>query len=230
MATCLDVVTDALQEIGVYAPGEVPSGADAEFARGKLNRILGTFNAQKLWAYASVIASYDLVASTQSRTIGPTGNYVVTPRPVRILNANLVNGSTRTPIEVRDSAWWMNITNRSITGLPTHLYYETSNPNGTLYFWPIPDSSSYDVELETRVVLSELASLATTFTFPPGYQEALTLSLAEGLCAPFGRPLDAKLAEDARRARAAVQSLNSRPPRINLDVRQVNFNIQSGDF
>lgn len=217
MATALDVITNALVEIGAYAAGEVPSGADSSHALSRLNRLIDSWNAERPTIFSQSIATYDLVASTQSRTIGPTGNYVVAVRPMEIVRANLISGSDRYPVNVRDSAWWMEQDDRSITTLPTDLYYNPTFPNGTLYFWPIPDSSSYDIELETRSLLSTLAALATTFSMPPGYEEAITQTLAELLCPVYGKPLTAELAESARKARAVIKGANSRAPRIGTD-------------
>ena len=42
-ATCLDVIQDALQEIGEYAAGETASSDDAAFCMGRLQSLINSF-------------------------------------------------------------------------------------------------------------------------------------------------------------------------------------------
>ena len=95
------------------------------------------------------------------------------------------------------------------------MYYSPDWPNGSLYFWPVP-SVAYGVQLETRYVLSEItdADYATTFSMPPGYQRALTLTLAEDLAGPLPVTLSQALVQKAAMARAIVFANNNAPVRI----------------
>jgi hypothetical protein len=140
-------------------------------------------------------------------------------RPVKIVNANILlnygtgSGLVRVPMRIVDADWWANQRVPQIeTTLPTHLYYQPSFPNGQLYFWPVPQIA-YPAELETWTNLAGLA-LTDTFVMPPGYEDAVTYSLAESMCPAFGRPIDATLANLAMKARALIQGLNSDAPLI----------------
>jgi len=70
------------------------------------------------------------------------------------------------------------------------------------------------LEIFSLVQLDSFASLGTAVDLPPGYQEAITLSLAEKLSLPFAKSVTADLRDDARKARAIMTSLNTKPLRL----------------
>lgn len=211
--TILDIVSDALIEIGVINAVDPPSGEDAEYCVRKLNSILDDWNGERNAVYADTITTYALTPSLQPHTIGPTGTFVVVSRPETIDGMSLVRSGTRTPIYVRDAAWWMGVIDHTwTTELPTDAYYEPAWPNGKLWLWGIP-SSAASVEVRTRVVLTQVL-VTDTFYMPPGYRSALTLTLAEALAAPFKQPLSPETQRQASKARARLFGTHSVIPRL----------------
>jgi hypothetical protein len=133
-------------------------------------------------------------------------------RPVCIEAAAIIINTSPTPVtfpmNIRDDDWWAAQQVKGlISNLPTDLYYSPDWPNGSLFLWPIP-SIAYGLELETQVLIANL-SLDSTFSLPEGYEEALTLTVAEGMCGPFGLVIPANLPSRAMRARAAIQANNN---------------------
>jgi hypothetical protein len=204
--TALNICQDALFEIGVLAPGESLQAADGAFALGKLNRLIDNWNAERAAVYSDQFEAYTLVPSLAPHTIGPTGaTFTVTQRPVTIEGASVildnVTPAVYVPIAVRDAAWWDAQTVPDLTAeFPTDVYYEPAWPNGKLWFWPVP-TTAYGVNLMTRIVLAEL-TLASSFSLPPGYKDAITLTLAEDLASPYGAQISQITREKARDARA----------------------------
>jgi hypothetical protein len=219
MATvsALDLIKDALMEIGVYSQGETPSAADAQFGLTKFNRMMDAWNAKKLNVYNVDFNSYTLVPSLQPHTIGPTGaTFTVAQRPVKIENAAIIltssSPSVRCPMNIRNDDWWANLRVRDIlTTLPTDLYYSPAWPNGNLFLWPIP-TAAFGIELETWTLLSQIANLTTTINLPPGYQDAITYELALSMCPAFAKQPDALLLEAWKHAKAIIQAVNSTAP------------------
>jgi hypothetical protein len=83
--------------------------------------------------------------------------------------------------------------------------------------------------------LNTFATLDTASTFPTDYQQAIMLTLSEGLCGPFGKKISPELAEMARRARAAIEARNSHPPALatrdsGIPGRRGAFDILTGQF
>lgn len=216
MSTALDIITNAMMEMGAIAQGETPSAADAAFALSKLNRLFDQWNARKLFVFCQNFNSYTIQPNLQPHTIGPTGaTFNVPIRPVKISNANIVlnniTPNVRFALKIRDADWWAaNRVQGVTTTLPTDLYYQPSWPNGNLFLWPVP-TVAYLVELETWNT-NAAVSLTTPFLYPPGYEDAITYTLAITLCPAFGRAVDPTLLTLAVKAMQTIQGVNSSPP------------------
>src|ERR1035438_6868812 len=76
--TALDIVTDALIEVQICAPGETPDPDTGQWAFRKLNYLLDTWSTSKKYVYASTWGFYTLDSSlpvmpdgSSQATIGP---------------------------------------------------------------------------------------------------------------------------------------------------------------
>jgi len=225
MATAGDIVTNALMEIGWLGQGETAQAGDSDFVLGKLNDLVDEWNSRKLFIYNVNFSQFTLVPNLHPHTIGlstnsPAPTFTVTGnRPVAIENASIVlnnvTPNVTVPITIRDDDWWANQRVKTLAAaLPSDLYYSPDFPNGSLYFWPVPNIA-YLCELELRNLLTSFANTATTFSMPPAYKKALTLTLAEDICPAYGRESSPTLQRKSRDARAAVQGANSEAPRIS---------------
>lgn len=216
-----DLIKNALLELGAYSQGEVVSADDADFCGGKLNRVLDGWNARESFVYNVNFVQYLLTANLSPHTIGPGGNFVVAQRPVKIVNANIVLTNSVpnvfTPLNIRDDDWWSGNRVRDLkSSLPTDLYYSPDWPKGSIYLWPVPNTA-WKLDLETWNTLAQFVNLTDVLSMPPGYEDALTLTLAENLAVPFKTPLDPLLIKNAQAARDRIQTLNSVAPRISTN-------------
>jgi hypothetical protein len=221
MATIRDIVTDALREIGVVAGTETPSASDASIGLNKLTRLFNNWNAERRAVYATAFSTFTLSPGVAPHTIGPTAaTFTVAQRPVSIDGASLIltgDSDVYVPIAIRDAEWWHAQTVPDLEStVPTDLYYQPDWPNGQIYFWPVP-TTAYQVELMIRVLLDDAVVLADTFSLPPGYQDAVTLTLAEMLLTPFGVAPPPTLAKDAKLARSRIFGNNEQPTRIQTN-------------
>lgn len=214
------ILTDALSELQVLPFGATVSGPHGETSLRKLNAILDLWNAQPSQrCFRTRLDTFALTPNLSPHTIGPTGaTWTLAQRPEKILGANLVlttaDPDISTEIVIRDEDWWKNQPTKALTSaLPTDLYPDMTWPNASLYFWPVP-TTAYSVELQSRALLAQLA-MDDDLDLPPGYQLALTLTLAEHLSAAFRIPLMAKTEQHAREARALVFGANTSAPRIS---------------
>lgn len=224
--TWLDIITDALVDLGVYAPGDPLEPSSVDTCVRWLNRIIDSWQALKRYAYNVNFSQYTLQPGHQPHTIGPSGDFTVAQRPVRIEGAALVLTTSTPPVDspilnIRDDDWWRNKRVKGLSSsVPTDLYPSYDSPNISLYFWPVP-SFAYDVRLETWVSLQGVPldadgnpDLTQPFSAPQGYNKALLLTLEEEAGPSFSKPPDANLIRRAAAARAAIQSNNSKSPRI----------------
>lgn len=213
----------ALQELGVYGPVDAPTPEDIDYALQKLNRLFDRWTANGRTLFVDVVNDFALSPNLSPHTIGPTGTFVLTPRPVEILNAGIVtNQGTAseivTPIAVQDRDWYARQrTPRLTTGFPTDLFYAKSVPNGTIYFYGIPTDAS-PVRLWTRQPLAQV-ELATQIVVADGYWDAIVLSTAETMLTAFPRRTIAEvLIKAASEARATAFANNDESVRLTSDA------------
>src|ERR1022692_593100 len=126
--TVLQVLTNALYEINVVAPGETPDATSEILpALAKFNQLLDSWStrAEKIFVYDLISvspvsgASFLLVPNLDPHTIGPDNFPPLSPvptfalfgeRPVRIKNINIILNNVspvvRFPLHKRDKDWW----------------------------------------------------------------------------------------------------------------------------
>ena len=248
-----DIITDAFIEIGAWAPGEDVNQYpdESQWALRKLNYLLDTWAARNNFVYATTIFTYTLVPNLQPHTIGPspTATFKVAQRPVKIEYAtvilNNVSPNVEIPLTPRDDEWWMNQTIKELTSQqPTDFYYSAGFPDGQIYYWPKP-IVAWGTRLQVWALLSqftaitdELGGPGTGITaIPPGYRNALMLTLAETLLPASKKEAHPVLVAAASEARRAVFGNNSQSIRMatrdsgipggNNSLRDSNFNWRS---
>lgn len=229
----LDIIKDAMLEIGALAAGENPSSDDEAWILRKLQRLIDRYNARRPMIYNVNFPRFTLKANHSPHTIGPGGDFDINQRPVEIVAAALIlagGSEVEIPINLRDDAWWADNRLKALTSTyPTNLYYSPDWPLGNLNFWPVPTSVN-DVRLEMRLVLTEVTSYAQTISLPPGYWDALVYPLAISLCPSFERSASPELLELNRQAIKAVQSNNTTSPRLASDAPSQKGNSSRPDF
>jgi hypothetical protein len=242
MATAQDVIVDAFIEGDILdQPGQVPGPNFLTYGLNRLNRLVAQFSTRGLMVWTIESNRYTLTPSQTSYTIGPSGADFTADRPLGpmpgggIVNANIiltsVSPEVAIPLYIMNDDEWASVRVKDIpTSIPTAIYNDGSFPNSRLYLWGYPNQAN-DLQLWTRHQISEFASLGTTFSMPPGYQEAITTSLAEAMCSAYKKGVvPPSLAMAARKARAAVMSLNSASPNISNDAAGIGTSNQGGAF
>lgn len=220
--TASDIISNAMLEIGVLAPGEALGADDASFGLSKINRLFDNWNAESLFIYGTLLFQGTLTPNKNPHTIGLAGSdfVVTTARPPKILGASLVltdqTPNIFRPLKIVDDEWWMNNPTPTLaTQIPYYLWPNFSWPQGNLFLWPVP-TKAYDIRLDLFTLFSSLA-LSDIFSFPPGYEDAVTLSLAESLTSSFGKSPAPVLVQQAALARGRVKSMNSEAPTMTCD-------------
>lgn len=222
--TASDIISNAMIEIGVLAAGETLSAEDAVFGLSKLNRMFDNWNTESTFIYGTLLFQGTLTANKNPHTIGLAASTpdftVTTARPPKILSANLVLTDQTPPIyrplKIVDDDWWMNNPMPSLaTQIPFYLWPNYSWPTASLFLWPVP-TKAYDIRLDLWTLFSSVA-LTDVFTLPPGYEDAVTLSLAESLAPSYQKSPSPILVQQAALARGRVKSLNSEAPTMACD-------------
>lgn len=223
MSTARDLIQAALEELGVYAPGETLTEADASRGLWVLNAMLDSWSNENLFCYAIQEFTVPLVIGQNQYSIGPSGQ-VNGVRPLRAITglgaAYVVDGSqNRYPVDVIERDQWNRIGLLTANSqIPTRIFYDPQFPLGILNVFPMP-ASSYDLYFDAYLQLSDFGSLTTVLTLPPGYQDAIQHNLAIRLKPFFATgQIDPIIIELASQTKAAVKRTNIKQSPASYDA------------
>lgn len=204
------IVNRAIRLLSQTPAGKAPSSDESDAALTALNAMLDAWRLERLMCYAIRDESLVLVAAQPSFTIGPGGN-LNTVRPIKIEGAYAVVGTQSYPVEVIGEDRYAALSIKGLQGqFPTKLYYQPSQPLGTLYPWPLAIDGSATLHILTRTPLAAVA-LADTLAVPPGWEDAMVSNLAVRLAPEYEtRPADEVIVM-ARESKRAIKSGNSGP-------------------
>jgi hypothetical protein len=220
MAVVLDIITDALSDLGVLAAGESATAADADAGLRALNRLVDQWAAERLAIYSVVRTTWTIAASTQTYLVG-TGQAVSVARPVFLDQVRFQDTSTSPateyPLDMLTDDAWANVTQKTITNpMPTSWHYKASYPYGTLTLWPVPTLATLQGVLYAPQAVAEFSGLSTAIALPPGYRRMLVKNLALDLAPSYGRQVNQALAFAAQDSLATVK-------RANRTLREMSF-------
>lgn len=215
--TALDIITNALFEIGAVGQGEPLSAADASLALYMLKELLNSADAEPLQFYSENVYNFDFPSSKPTYTWGPlSSNDFVGPVPQKITAANIVIPGTTSPVlcpmYVTENANEYAAIGAPLvtTSVPEFLYFnrQPENGNAELTFWSVP-TGVYSFQAWIWQSLQTINALSDSFLFPPGYQEWVRLKTAMKLCRPFRQVASADLRQDVFTAQKRIEAFNS---------------------
>jgi hypothetical protein len=234
--TALDLVTNALLDLGVLADEEAPTASQAAGGLRKLNNLIESWNIEDLLVYGSTQSVFPLVANQGSYTIGTGGNFN-TVRPNKIVRAYIRDltqpAASRvdfplyiyTTEEYADYAL-KGMTNNFVWG----VYFDDDFPLITAYFTPIPSTSQYSFVMWTDGIIGNL-TLDQTISLAPGYLRALEANLVIELAASYSVPIPQSVAAIAITSKADLKTKNFELNELTVDPRlagQSYFNYYTG--
>lgn len=208
--TLTAAATVALQELGVFDPGESPSAQQLADALNAANRLLDNWSSEQLFIPLLLRAVQNLTQNTQAYSIG-TGSTWNMARPVAIIGASLINPSgPGNPIQVVDERKWTSLPDRqSLSWQVAALYYDRGFPNGNCYVAPLPQGPGLSVELITWSPLTQFADVNAPITLFPGYLRAIQLALAVELAPQYSMSPSPGLLQNYSDALARIRNLNA---------------------
>lgn len=232
------LITLALKDAGVLGVGQTALAEDMNDCFTRLNYLLAQWQRKRwlVWGLTNL-----LLPSTgaNSYTVGPTGNFVTPVRPDRLEDGcffrQLVQSSPNQvdyPLELLES-WedYNKITLKQLLSFSQYVFYDPAGyPNGTVYFWPVPQANIYAMNLLVKLQLSQFTSLTEALLLPNEYYQALYLSLCEIIRSAYRLPADPALVQRAKEAREVLRGANTALARLRMPrdlVRPGIYNVFS---
>ncbi len=208
----------ALRKLGASASGEEINGNELSDALEEINRMLDNWNTEELLVHVANRNAWTIAAATATLEIGPGGN-LDQVRPQRIEQGQvwISEGGLEYPIRVWLQERWSAITDKTITGRPSILYYEANHPLGKIYLWPVTDKG-YDFIIYTWNLLAQISNINQTLAFPPGYADAIVNELAIRLAPEYGKTVPPAVAIAAVQSKANVKRINDLTPELRVDA------------
>lgn len=241
MTTGADIVNEAFRKSGLLGLGQTMDGSDNVSALADLNDMLAQWNVKRWMVWAEVDVGFTSTGAA-SYSVGPAGNYNVTPRPDRVEAAYVRQLAASpglnvdTPLEVIASREeYSRLSLKTLVSYPLYVFLDTSYPTAALYCYPTPNATQYEVHLILKGVMPVIA-MATVLSMPGAYIAAMKFNLAKRLRQAYGKGLkpDMELNGLARDALDTVKQSNLQIPELvmpkTLITMSSGYNIYSDQF
>lgn len=216
-----DVIRDALLEINIGAPDQPIGSENADWGKSKLNRLLDSMKAERLFAFQILEINLPITTAKDAYTIGLSGGGdFAYDRPVKIERANWVlPGGTPTVQKNLNIITFEAQADLSVpalrSGIPNTLYYRPNYPDGDLILYPVPNALG-TLQIWVWGQISEVDDVSTTVSLPPAYRDLIIYNLAESMLGLYSNSTAKEFVREmARKARTRVKSLNEKLPSID---------------
>jgi hypothetical protein len=205
-ATATNIITEALEIIGVLAEGEAPSANQSTSALRSLNYLIKMWSADtQIWAQGEY--TLDLVASTGSYTLS-AANVGYTPQD--IVKAVRVNSSSGEEVAIfpLTQGEWYDLADKTTTGTVVNYFAQRlhADVGMTLLVWPLPANTTFDLKLWLQYPYRDVDAGSDDVWFPQEWYLALSYGLASIIAPKYGigaqEKMDIKTAADEFRFEA----------------------------
>ena len=236
MTTAGDQINGALRLIGQLAEGEQPSVATAQDALNAMNQMLDSWSTERLAVFSTQDQVFTWPASTLSRTLGPSGDFVGN-RPIQLDDSTYFrDASTGVSfgIKIINQQQYDGIAVKTVTSTyPQVIWINMDYPNIDMYIYPKP---TRDLEWHFISVteLDQPATLDTVLSFPPGYMRAFKYCLACEIAAEFGVEPSPTVSRIAMTSKRTLKRINNPDDIMSLPYSIVGtrqrFNVFAGNY
>ena len=243
MTTPLDIITQALKEVGALGVGQTAHPTDVNDAFLKLNWMLSQWQRKRYLIYHLVEFSF-VSTGAQCYSFGQGGNFaysqigdfnadfngdfssssgisVPTDRPAKIESAFIrqLSGAVDYPLTLISSKEdYDKIALKTLSSWPSFLYYDAGWPLGWLYPWPVPLANIYELHISVVAQLNQFSSLTQTIYLPPEYFAAIFYNLAVRLYGSYQTQPNPITVAMAKESLNVLRMSNSRIANLRMPV------------
>lgn len=235
LTTPQDIITLSLKACGVLGVGQTALAEDNADTFNVMCAMLGQWNAKR-WLIYHLIDSVKTSTGAQSYTVGPGGDFNI-PRQTR-LEAAFFRQFTVSPDQPVDYPLailqsredYNTIALKTLNSWPQFIFMDTGFPLGSVFPWPIPQTSLYELHLTFKASLGAFTSYTQPLDIPDEYIEALWTNLACRLPAIYpGAAISPVTVALAKAALETIRVANTQIPQLSLPnlTNATKYNIFS---
>lgn len=184
-STATSIITDARSLLGIHADEEPLQAHEQERGLRFLTRMLKAWEADGIGGWVLTQGSLTLVDSDGDYVFGSGGSFTTVPFEITQIRVSHDGGNEIEMTRLTRDEYYR-LPSRTTEGYPTQWFYDRQRDNGTLYIWPEPDDSLYDLTFTYRRRIMDLDAGADNFDLPPEWEEAITYNLAKRLIPVYG--------------------------------------------
>lgn len=219
--TALTLIEDALGLTNAVGTDQTLTADEVSDCLRVFNDVLEDWSTQRLAVYGQANQTFSTVAAQATYTIGSGGNWN-TVRPERISEpAYATISGISFPYTSLTQAEYNLIAYKAQpgggTGTVQHYLYVNEYPLGLVTLWPVPDSI-FSITFSIDRVLSQVASAATSITFPQGYAKAFKYTMGVELAPLFGKAASPAVVAIQKQSFANIKRANKQPVVLGYDV------------
>ncbi len=236
MTTAGDQINGALRLIGQLAESEQPSVATAQDALTAMNQMLDSWSTERLAVFSTQDQVFTWPASTLSRTLGPSGDFVGN-RPIQLDDSTYFKDPTNGisfGIKIINQQQYDGIAVKTVTSTyPQVMWINMDYDSIDMYVYPVP-TKALEWHFISVTELAQPATLDTVLSFPPGYMRAFKYCLACEIAAEFGVEPSPTVSRIAMSSKRTLKRINNPDDIMSLPYSIVGtrqrFNVFAGNY
>jgi hypothetical protein len=221
--TVTKIIQAALRALHVISPTESVSAPQAESAREALNIMIAQWSTQGLAVPYMTRETFTLTAGTSSYTWGIGGSFN-SERPLKLVdNVFITSSGIDYPVALMGEGEYNAYSDKTLSGTPTRLFFDTTFALATVYLYPTPDSAD-TLTVSSQKLFTNYTGLTTAISLSPEYYGAMKWNLAIELCSDYEKEPSQTVVVLAERSLDAIRTINAanrlEPIRQNLGLGQ----------
>lgn len=234
--TARDMIASAHRLLNLANAGNVLPEAVYQDNLPALNRLIDSWNTERLAVFSTQDQVFDWPAGTISRTLGPTGDFVGN-RPILLDDATYYRDpgtNVSFGIKMINQQQYDGIAVKTVTSTYAQvLWVNMSYPNIEMYLYPVPTRLAqwHFISVDE---LTQPATLATELSFPPGYLRAFTYNLACEIAPEFGAEPSPTVSRIAMTSKRNLKRINNPEDIMSMPYSLVatrqRFNVYAGNY
>lgn len=236
MTTVRELLNDTHRLLNLTASGNVVPEVDYQDNLRTLNQMLDSWNTERLSVFSTQDQVFSWPASTISRTLGPSGDFVGN-RPVLLDDSTYYKDpgtGVSYGIKIINQQQYDGIAVKTVTSTyPQVIWLNMNYPDIEMYVYPVPTRL-----LEWHFIsideLSQPASLTTSLYFPPGYIRAFRYNLACELAPEFGIEPSRQIQRIAMTSKRNLKRINNPDDVMSMPYSLIatrqRFNVYAGNY